>query len=246
MKKLIDVCQIKAFTNLPFRENLAGIDFSNEFNSKEIQLIACEFNLSKTCYISGCNEAEFNLRWFTPKVELKHRSHLTIAAIHYLLQQEKIKNNQNFSVSTISGIIRCDANDEIYTLTMSAPESKFFEESKEENINTLNGEKAINPQKFPFIPDDGGYFYINVSSLKELMDIKPDFRKLMDLSFARNGLDKPSLYTTEKDTEGKTFAFEQDDISERKDGINISYFPSVNEFSISGKTVITFKGDLYF
>jgi len=197
MKKLIDVCQIDAFTDEPFRGNPAGVVFSNELNTEEMQLIAREFNLSETAFLSESNKADFNLRWFTPKVEVKLCGHATIASIHYLLQQGKIKNNSSFTVSTLSGILRCNANDGIYKLTIPTPELKLFDGNKEEIIKALSGEKSINPEKFPFILDDGGYLYIFVSSLKELMNIKPDFGKLMELSSARKGFDAFTLFTTE-------------------------------------------------
>src|SRR5512139_1522799 len=177
MKKLIDVYQIDAFTDEPFRGNPAGVVFSNELNSEEMQLIAREFNLSETAFISESNEADFNLRWFTPKVEVRLCGHATIASIHYLLQQGKIKNNSSFTVSTLSGILRCSTKDGIYTLIIPTPKLKLFNGNKDEIIKALNGEKSFNPEKFPFILDDGGYLYIFVSSLKELMSIKPDFKK---------------------------------------------------------------------
>ncbi len=57
--------------------------------------------------------------------------------------------------------------------------------------------KAINPEKFPFILDDGGYLYIHISSLNELMNLKPDYKTLFDLSSARKGYDAFTLFTTE-------------------------------------------------
>jgi PhzF family phenazine biosynthesis protein len=197
MKKLTDVYQIDAFTDKPFKGNPAGVVYSNELTSDEMQLIAREFNLSETAFISSSNEADFNLRWFTPKVEVKLCGHATIASIHYLLHQGKIKNNSSFTVNTLSGILKCSVNDAIYSLTIPVPNLKFFEKNKEEIIKAFNGEKAINPEKFPFILDDGGYLYIYISSLKELMSIKPDFKKLMDLSIARKGFDAFTLFTTE-------------------------------------------------
>jgi len=289
MKKLIDVCQIDAFTDEPFRGNPAGVVYSDGLTNEEMLLIAREFNLSETAFISSSNEADFNLRWFTPKVEVKLCGHATIASIHYLLHQGKIKNNSSFTVSTLSGILKCSTNNGVYSLTIPTPELKLFEGNKAEIIKALNGEKAINPEKFPFILDDGGYLYIYVSSLKELMNLKPDFKKLMDLSTARKGFDAFTLFTTEtiqknnhahlrfftpyygidedpvtgsangplllvlrklglieEDTEGKTFSFEQGDVLGRKGRINVSYSPSKNELSITGKAVTIFKGELFF
>jgi PhzF family phenazine biosynthesis protein len=289
MKNLIDVCQIDAFTDEPFRGNPAGVVYSDKLTNEEMQLIAREFNVPETAFISDSKEADFNLKWFTPKVEVKLCGHATVASIHYLIQQGKIKNNSSFAVSTLSGTLRCTANDGVYSLTIPVPNFKIFEGNKEEIIKALNGEKAINPQKFPFILDDGGYLYIYVSSLKELMNIKPDFKKLLELSSARKGYDAFTLFTTdsvekdnyahlrffapyygidedpvtgsangplilvlrklgliEENIEGKTFTFEQGDILGRKGRVFVSYSPSRNELTISGKAVTVFKGELFF
>ena len=289
MKKLIDVCQIDAFTDEAFLGNPAGVVYSDELITEEMQFIAREFNVSETAFISKSNEANFNLRWFTPKVEVKLCGHATIASIHYLLQQGIIQENSSITFKTLSGILKSSSKNGIHSLSIPIPELKIFEGNKQEITKALNGEKVINPEKFPFILDDGGYLYISVSSLTDLMNIKPNFRELLDLSIARKGYDAFTLFTTEtiekdnhahlrfftpyygidedpvtgsangplllvlrklglieQNTEGKTYTFEQGDVLGRKGRVNVSYSPSKNELTISGKAVTVFKGELSF
>ena len=289
MKKLIDVCQIDAFTDEAFRGNPAGVVYSDELSTKEMQFIAREFNVAETAFISKSSEANFNLRWFTPKVEVKLCGHATIASIHYLLQQGIIQENSSITFKTRSGILKSSSKNGIHSLSIPVPELKIFEGNKEEIIEALNGDKIINPEKIPFILDDGGYLYISVSSLADLMNIKPNFRELLDLSIARKGYDAFTLFTTEtiekdnhahlrfftpyygidedpvtgsangplllvlwklglieQNTEGKTYTFEQGDVLGRKGRVNVSYSPSKNELTISGKAVTVFKGELSF
>mgnify|MGYP005839563387 CR=1 FL=1 len=121
------------------------------------------------------------------------------------------------------------------------------------------------------------------------MNIKPNFRELLDLSMVRKGYDAFTLFTTEtiekenhahlrflapyygidedpvtgsangplllvlrklglieENTEGKTYTFEQGDVLGRKGRVNVSYSPSKNELTISGKAVTVFKGELSF
>lgn len=197
MKKLIDVCQIDAFTDEPFRGNPAGVVYSNELTTDEMQLIAREFNVSETAFISKSSEADFNLRWFTPTVEVKLCGHATIASIHYLLQQDIIQENSSITFKTLSGMLKSSSKNGIHSLSIPIPELKVFEGNKDEIIKGLNSEKVINAEKFPFILDEGGYLYISVSSLTDLMKIKPNFRELLDLSNARKGYDAFTLFTTE-------------------------------------------------
>lgn len=289
MKKLIDVCQIDAFTDEPFRGNPAGVVYSDELSTEEMQLIAREFNASETAFISKSDEADFNLQWFTPTVEVKLCGHATIASIHYLKQMGIIQDNSFITFNTLSGILHCKTQNGIHSLILPIPELKIFEGNKEEIIKALNGGKVINSEKFPFILDDGGYLYIHVSSLSDLMNIKPNFKEFLELSSARKGYDAFTLFTTEtiekdnhahlrffapyygidedpvtgsangplllvllklglieENTEGKTYRFEQGDILGRKGRVNVSFSPSKNELTISGKAVTVFKGELTF
>ena len=119
MKKLIDVCQIDAFTDEPFRGNPAGVVYSDELTTEEMQLIAREFNASETAFISKSSEANFNLRWFTPTVEVKLCGHATVASIHYLLQQGIIQENSSLTFKTLSGILKCSTKNGIHSLSSS-------------------------------------------------------------------------------------------------------------------------------
>jgi trans-2,3-dihydro-3-hydroxyanthranilate isomerase len=203
MKKIINVCQIDAFTEEPFGGNPAGVVFSDELSKEEMQYIAREFNVSETAFISKSDEADFNLQWFTPKVEVKLCGHATIASIHYLLQHGIIQNNSTVTFKTLSGILKGSTKEGLHSLGLPIPELKNFEGNKEEIIQALNCSKAIIPEKFPFILDDGGYLYINISSLNDLLNINPDFKKLSELSVSGKGYDAFTLFTTdtiEKDT----------------------------------------------
>ncbi|MCW8810298.1 MAG: PhzF family phenazine biosynthesis protein [Ignavibacteriaceae bacterium] len=197
MKKLDDVYQIDAFTDLPFNGNPAGVVYSDELNKEEMQLIAKEFNLSETAFISKSQEADFNLRWFTPSVEVKLCGHATIASVHYLFQRGIIKNNSTVIFNTLSGILKCAVKDELYSLSLPIPKLSEFKGNEKEIIDALGSEEIINTEKFPFIIDDGGYLYIYVSSLNELINIKPDYKVLIDLSSSGKGYDAITMFTLE-------------------------------------------------
>lgn len=197
MKKLDDVYQIDAFTDLPFNGNPAGVVYSDDLNKEEMQLIAREINVSETAFISESQEADFNLRWFTPSVEVKICGHATIASVHFLVQKGLLKNNSTVTFNTLSGTLKCSAVNGLYSLQLPIPKLSIFEGDKEEIISALGGEKIINIEKFPFIVDDGGYLYIYVPSLNELINIKPDYKTLSYLSSLRKGYDALTLFTTE-------------------------------------------------
>jgi PhzF family phenazine biosynthesis protein len=197
MKKLDDIFQIDAFTDVPLNGNSAGVVYTDDLNKEEMQLIAREINVSETAFISKSQKADFNLRWFTPSVEVKLCGHATIASVHYLVQKGLLRNNSTVTFNTLSGTLKCSAVNGLYSLCLPVPTLSIFEGNKEEIINALGGEKIINTEKFPFIIDDGGYLYIYISSLNELINIKPDYKALLDLSSSRKGFDAFTLFTTE-------------------------------------------------
>lgn len=197
MNKILTVYQIDAFTEEPFQGNPAGVVFSKELNKEEMQNIAKEFNVSETAFISKSDEADFNLQWFTPKVEVKLCGHATIASIQYLVQNGIVQDNSTITFKTLSGILKCKTRKGIHSLNLPIPKLKTFEGNKEEIIRALNCEKGINPENFPFIIDDGGYLFIYISSLNELRNIKPNYKELLKLSSAQKEYDAFTLFTTE-------------------------------------------------
>ena len=255
MKKLYEVYQIDAFTDLPFNGNPAGVVYSEELSIEEMQLIAKEINVSETAFISKSKEADFNLKWFTPTVEVKLCGHATIASLHYLYQRELIKNNSVVTFNTLSGILKGSVENGIYSLNLPVPKLSVFKGNKEEIINALSSDKIVNTEKFPFIIDDGGYLYIYVSTLKELMNLKPDYKMLLDLSSSRKGYDAFTLFSTEtlekeNDAHLRFFApyygINEDPVTGSANGpllLVLHYLGLIDE-NIEGKTFTFEQGDI--
>ena len=76
--------QIDAFTNQIFGGNPAAVCPLQEWLPEEImQKIACENNLSETAFIVKKGK-DYEIRWFTPSVEVDLCGHATLAAAHVL------------------------------------------------------------------------------------------------------------------------------------------------------------------
>nr|ABK23955.1 unknown [Picea sitchensis] len=90
---------IDAFTDKPFQGNPAAVCLLEENKDTEwMQKVANEFNLSETAFLrrsgsassasqngGGLDDAEeFDLRWFTPLVEVDLCGHATLASAHFL------------------------------------------------------------------------------------------------------------------------------------------------------------------
>ena len=76
-ERRIPIYQVDAFTDQPFKGNPAAVCLlSDEFDDAQLQAISAEMNLSETAFLSSIEQGplseqrSFNLRWFTPTVEV--------------------------------------------------------------------------------------------------------------------------------------------------------------------------------
>jgi predicted PhzF superfamily epimerase YddE/YHI9 len=76
---------VDAFTDRPFGGNPAAVVLLDRWRPDEwLQLVGREMNLSETAFLVARGGSEFELRWFTPKVEVALCGHATLAAAHAL------------------------------------------------------------------------------------------------------------------------------------------------------------------
>ena len=75
---------VDAFTDRPFAGNPAAVCVMKAARDERwMQLVAREMNLSETAFLVPDGDA-FNLRWFTPQVEVDLCGHATLASSHAL------------------------------------------------------------------------------------------------------------------------------------------------------------------
>jgi PhzF family phenazine biosynthesis protein len=88
IKMKIPIYQVDAFTNTPFKGNPAAVCPLHEWLEDEKLLnIARENNLSETAFFVKKDDM-YELRWFTPEVEVDLCGHATLATAHVFLFQD--------------------------------------------------------------------------------------------------------------------------------------------------------------
>ncbi len=110
--------QVDAFADRPFSGNPAAVMPLDHWLADEVmQAIAAENNLSETAFTvpSERADADYDLRWFTPAVEVPLCGHATFAAAHILIHGDSIR------FSTRSGILTVSRDGDM--LRMSLPAS---------------------------------------------------------------------------------------------------------------------------
>ena len=107
----IPFLQIDAFAEAPFHGNPAAVcPLDRWLPDPVLQAIARENNLSETAFFvpSDNDEVDFDLRWFTPAVEVDLCGHATLAAGHAILSNLRGRG-EAIRFSTHSGrlIVTC-------------------------------------------------------------------------------------------------------------------------------------------
>lgn len=97
---------IDAFTSRPFAGNPAAVVLLDAWpNESWLQNVAMEMNISETAYLVP-NRDGYDLRWFTPKVEVDLCGHATLASAAVLAHLDKLADGSHASFTTRSGILR--------------------------------------------------------------------------------------------------------------------------------------------
>lgn len=87
----IPFAQIDAFADRPFAGNPAAVmPLEDWLDDAVLQAIAAENNLAETAFVipDATGAADYELRWFTPAVEVALCGHATLASGHYLLTRD--------------------------------------------------------------------------------------------------------------------------------------------------------------
>jgi PhzF family phenazine biosynthesis protein len=96
---------VDAFTCQPYRGNPAAVCLLEQPGDVAwMQSVATEMNLSDTAFLVPKEEGEWELRWFTPKVEVALCGHATLASAH-ILWNERGSHLSSLSFHSASGLL---------------------------------------------------------------------------------------------------------------------------------------------
>src|SRR3954470_9803037 len=77
--------QVDAFTTKPFAGNPAGVALLDaEAEPAWMLSVAAEMNVAETAFLVPAGDARYDLRWFSPAVEIDLCGHATLASAHVL------------------------------------------------------------------------------------------------------------------------------------------------------------------
>jgi predicted PhzF superfamily epimerase YddE/YHI9 len=81
----VPICVVDSFTDTAFSGNPAGVCLLDRAAPEAwMKSVAAEMNLAETAFVVPRSDGDYDLRWFTPVVEVDLCGHATLATAHFL------------------------------------------------------------------------------------------------------------------------------------------------------------------
>jgi len=170
---------VDAFADRPFTGNQAAVmPLKTWLEDDVLQAIGEENNFAETAFYlrDASGAADYELRWFTPTVEIALCGHATLASGHIILSQDTERQQVTFRTRK-AGILTVKREGGGYALDLPAyaPAAKEMPE-----IVALVGGSPAETQFH-----EGRYHVLRYGSADEVLALKPDLKALAALGNAQ-------------------------------------------------------------
>ena len=168
----IPIYQIDAFTNKVFSGNPAAVCPLNDWlDDATLQLIAAENNLSETAFFVKQNDC-FELRWFTPTMEVDLCGHATLASAFVIFNYlESALNKISFKTTKAGTLVVKRENG---LIAMDFP-SRKAQPGKTSNV--LIQAFKLKPSEVLLARD----YLVVFESEEKIKSLQPDMNRIMSL-----------------------------------------------------------------
>ena len=167
-----------------------------EVSDSWMQNVASDMNLSETAFLYKVDRG-FNLRWFTPSIEVDLCGHATLASAHVLWEEGYLEVDQDADFYTKSGVLKASKRGDLIELDFpSDPEEKAL---IPEHLREGLGVDPIYVGKSRFD------YLVQIESEEILRNLKPDF-KLIEKVNSRGIIVTSASASSEYDFVSRFFA----------------------------------------
>ncbi len=169
-----DIFQVDAFTDKLFAGNPAAVCVLAEAaDERWMQHLANEMNLSETAFLVK-EEDGYQLRWFTPAVEVELCGHATLASAHILWEQGFLATDRPARFFTKSGLLSAVRKNSWIELNFPAEPEK--QAGFPEDVFKAFGANAryVGKNRFDFL--------LEFESAETVRKMAPNFSLLSELS----------------------------------------------------------------
>jgi len=170
----LSVFRLDAFTAVPFAGNPAAVcPLTHWLDDELLRAVAAENNLSETAYFVPCGDS-YELRWFTPRCEVKLCGHATLASAFVLMQILAPRRESVLFETRFSGELSVCRDGELLSMDFPALAPWPCAEPPTALIEGL----GRYPAEVMQIEDN---YFVVYESEEEVRRIRPDFRPLEKL-----------------------------------------------------------------
>ncbi len=164
------IIQVDAFTDKPFFGNPAAVCILDDVkDDRWMQNVAREMNLSETAFLNRRADG-FDLRWFTPLVEVDLCGHATLAAAHVLWEDKHLAETEEARFHTRSGLLRARLREGWIEMDFPAEP-----ETRAPAPPGLEAALGVIPE---YVGKNRFDYLIEIESENELRSLKPDVASL--------------------------------------------------------------------
>lgn len=170
--------QIDAFADRPYTGNPAAVCLlQHEPDARWMQAVAAEMNLSETAFVCPAG-GDFDLRWFTPAVEVDLCGHATLAAAHALWSEGLVPGKYDIRFRTRSGVLTASSDGDLIELDFPATPPAALRPGAGEiaDIGAALGAEPVHVARSAFD------LLVVVDSAETVRSVKPDCRRLSALA----------------------------------------------------------------
>ncbi|MCI0406465.1 MAG: PhzF family phenazine biosynthesis protein [candidate division Zixibacteria bacterium] len=185
------IYQVDSFTDRPFAGNPAGVCILAEAKSEKwMQDVAREMNLAETAFLVKQADG-YNLRWFTPAVEVDLCGHATLASAHILWETGQLPAKTEARFHTKSGLLTANQNGKLIEMNFPATPATSIE-APPGLLEALGVEaKYVGKSRFDCL--------IEAEGEEVLRKLSPDFGQLKKLPV------RGIIVTSKADSDGYDF-----------------------------------------
>lgn len=171
----IKIYQVDAFSDKLFSGNPAAVCLLDEWpRAKLMQSVANENNLAETAFIVPKGNSGFEIRWFTPTVEVDLCGHATLASAFVLFNELKYSGKEINFHSQKSGVLKVSKHND--TLFLDFP----TDEIAMSNLENTVIEKCIGISPLEIYRGRTDYIAV-VETQRQLQELQPNFDAISKL-----------------------------------------------------------------
>jgi len=169
---------VDAFSDRPFRGNPAAVcsmPADEAWDEPWMQGLAAEMKHSETAFARPRADGGFDLRWFTPTVEVDLCGHATLAAAHVLWESGTLAGDKEAAFHTRSGVLKARRRGGWIDMDFPAEPAAAVTDAPAALVEALR----IRPK---FIGRNRLDYLVQINSESALRSVEPDFRLLKNVT----------------------------------------------------------------